>query len=237
MVKSCSDFPWGRGVFLSDELYTEKEKKGVDRVERMNRFFDKTLMPTVGILIIVTLLFFIAGRFREKFIPDDDRRAASAVSRVSDEPEVFRLRRALLAGYSDHVSEFAAYGYQPVDGYSYELSLGKRVDDEMSIFQFSDPAIGQLTIINYFPAHGNAPYDSLSLAVSSHALINASVRKDGEKYTVTFTNPDFSSFRAEDSAAFDSLSALVDTAEMTAMYEIFETDIRHLAEDCAIAAD
>ena len=42
--------------------YTEKEKKGIDRVERMNRLFDRILMPAIGILIIMLLLSFIVRK-------------------------------------------------------------------------------------------------------------------------------------------------------------------------------
>ena len=218
---------------MSDALYTEKEKKSVDKVERMNRFFDKALMPAIGVLIIITLLSFTVGRFRQKFSSRGGEASSSAVSQEAG-PEVFRLRRALLSGYSSYTKEFAAYGYSPVDGYSYELSLCKQVDEEMSIFQFSDPSVGQLTIINYFPSGDDGGYDSLSLAVSSHRLLNVTVRKDSEKHSVSFTDTSFSSYSAEDEAEFSALSELVSMEDISAMYEIFETDIGNLAEGCGL---
>ena len=47
--------------------YTEKEKKGIDKVERMNKIFDKIILPAVGVLIAVLLFFFVVGKYREKF--------------------------------------------------------------------------------------------------------------------------------------------------------------------------
>ena len=180
--------------------YTEKEKKGIDKVERMNRLFDKILMPAIGILVIMLLLSFTVNQYRRKF-GSQKSDAANAASVLSDaaEPETFALRRKLLASYPAFEKKFAAYGYAPVEGYSYDVSLCKQVDGEMSIFQFAGGALGELTIINFFPQDKNAPYDSLSLAISSHSLINVTVKSGEEKHTVTFTDTTFSSFREEDS--------------------------------------
>ena len=211
--------------------YTEKEKKGIDKVERMNRLFDRILVPAAGILIIMLLLSFIINKCRDKFGSDQNTAAVASVQ-SSAEPQVFALRRELLASYSSHVREFEAYGYKPVDGYSYDLSLCKTVDREMSIFQFSDSALGELTIINYIPEGKKGSYDSLSLAVSSHRLLNVTVKSGEEKHTVTFISPDFSAHSSEDEEPFNALMELTDMDEITAMYEIFETDISNLAKSC-----
>ena len=212
--------------------YTEKEKKGIDRVERMNRLFDKILMPAVGILIIMLLISFTVNRFREKF-GSDDKTSAQAAD-VQTEPEAFSLRRILLRSYDEHKTAFEAYGYVPVEGYSYDLSLCKQVDPEMSIFQFSGGALGELTIISYMPENDNSRYDSLSLAISSQKLIDVTVKSGEEKHTVTFLSPDFSAYQSDDQSEFDSMMTLTDISEITAMFEIFETDIFNLAASCGI---
>ena len=215
--------------------YTEKEKKGIDKVERMNRLFDKFLMPAVGVLIIMLLASFTVNKFRQKFGSQKTGAAnAATYSSEAAEPEVFALRRKLLASYPAFEKEFAAYGYAPVEGYSYDVSLCKQVDGEMSIFQFAGGALGELTIISYMPQDKNAPYDSLSLAISSHRLINVTVKKGEEKHTVTFTDTAFSSFKEEDRGEFDSLSDFVRTEDIKTMYEIFETDIGNLAKSCGM---
>ncbi len=220
------------GALRGDCLdYTEKEKKGIDKVEHMNRFFDKVLMPAIGILVIMLLLSFTVNKFREKFGRDDSQPAVSTV-RQKTEPEVFAKRKALLSGYSEHVKEFAAYGYKPVEGYSYDLSLCKAVDREMVIFQFSDSTLGDLTIINYIPSGKDDSYDTLSLTVSSHKLLNVSVKCGEETHTVTFTSEDFSAYRQEDGEEFDALMRFVSLDDIKTMYEIFETDIQNLAETC-----
>ena len=208
--------------------YTEKEKKGIDKVERMNKLFDKILLPAVGVLIIMLLLSFIVRKYREKF-GSDHQPAAEALSQQT-EPEVFALRRSLLAGYSRYRKEFEAYGYQPAEGFSYETSLCKTVDEELSIFQFADSKLGELTIINYIPQDKKSPYESLSMAISSYKLITVTVRKDKESHSVTFLTKDFSSYPSDQKEAFEALMQLTNLDEITTLYEIFETDISNLAQ-------
>ena len=211
--------------------FTEKEKKGIDKVERMNRLFDRILMPAIGILIIMLLLSFIINRFNDKFAKGSSA-AVNSTAQSAAEPQAFVLRRELMHSYSLHEKEFGAYGYKPVDGYAYDLSLCKTVDSEMSVFQFSEDALGELTIINYIPKEKKAAYDSLSLAVSSCNLINVTAKSGEEKHTVTFLSPDFSEYQAADEAEFNALMKLVEMDEITAMYDIFETDIFNLAKSC-----
>ena len=222
-------------VTRGDDLnYTEKEKKGIDRVERMNSFFDRLLMPAIGVLIIMLLLSFTVNRFKEKYAsgPSVSSGSSANASQQTAEPRVFGLRKKLLAAYGDYKREFAAYGYEPADGYAYDLSLRKTVDEEMSIFQFSDATLGDLTIINYFPGGQENSYDSLSLTVSSGRLINVTVKRGEEQHRVTFTSPDFTAYRAEDAEEFKAMMLLVGMDEITTMYEIFETDIGNLAASC-----
>ncbi len=219
-----------RGDFLD---YTEKEKKGIDRVERMNQMFDKIILPAIGILIIMLLISFTVNKYREKF-GSGGQNAVGTVSQQNGEPEVFALRRRLLGSYSDHKKEFEAYGYEPVEGYSYALSLCKTVDGEMSIFQFSDGSIGELTIITYTPENKTTGYDSLSMAISSHTLINVTAKSGEERHTVTFTDTAFSAYKAEDDGEYKALMKLTDIDEITTLYEIFETDTHNLAKNCMI---
>lgn len=207
--------------------YTEKEKKGIDRVERMNRFFDKRLLPLLGIIIILLLFSFIINTWREKFSSDSQPSAEAHVQQT--EPEIFSKRRSLLSGYQGHKSEFEAYGYMPVEGYSYDLSLCKTVDDEMSIFQFSDSSLGELTIINYIPKDKNARYDTLSMAVSSYKLITVTVNRGEESYSVTFLSYDFTSYKADQEKEFNALMKLTDMDEIATLRDIFETDINNLS--------
>lgn len=214
--------------------YTENEKKGIDKVERMNRFFDRIFMPAIGILIIMLLLSFTVKKFRSKFGGGEEAPGQAATVTAQSEPEVFATRRELMADYQKYEKEFAAYGYLPVEGYAYDLSLRKQVDGEMSIFQFKGGALGELTIINYLPSDSGAPYDSLSLAISSHTLINVTVKRGEEKHTVTFTDTGFSAFKEEDAGEYDALMNDVRMEDIRAMYEIFEADIGNLARSCGI---
>ncbi len=210
--------------------YTEKEKKGIDKVERMNRLFDKILLPAIGILIIMLLVSFTVNKYREKF--GSDRQSASQTAVQQSEPQAFALRRSLLAGYAQYKEQFDAYGYKPVEGYSYDLSLCKTVDDEMSIFQFADGTLGELTIINYIPSDKKSPYDSLSLAISSQRLITVTAKNGEESHSVTFLSYDFSSYTSDQEEEFNALMKLTDIGELSAIYEIFETDISNIAQKC-----
>ena len=212
--------------------YTEKEKKGIDKVERMNRLFDKILLPAIGILIIMLLVSFTVNKYREKF--GSDRQSASQTAVQQSEPQAFALRRSLLAGYAQYKEQFDAYGYKPVEGYSYDLSLCKTVDGEMSIFQFSDASLGELTIINFLPENDASPYDSLSMTVSSHKLINVTAKNGEESHTVTFTDTAFSTYRADDGSEYKALMNLTDIDEINTLYEIFEADIGNLAKNCNV---
>lgn len=213
--------------------YTEKEKKGIDRVEGMNRFFDKVLMPAVGVLVIITLLAFTVGRLMEKLGGGEETTAPTTVSQRSA-PQVFAARAALLAEYETYARTFEAYGYAPAEGYSQDLALCKTVDDELLIYQFDDKTLGNFTILRYTPSEGKGRYDSLSLTISSAELINATVTDGDGKWTVTFTSPDFSSYQPEDKDVYARLLGKVSLDELRAMYGIFETDIENLAEACGI---
>lgn len=216
--------------------YTEKEKKGLKKVESMNRFFDKVLMPAIGVLIIIALISFIVSGLKEKFGGDSSDGDKPALSQHSqEEPKVFALRSAVLEDYEKYSDEFAAYGYQKAGGYSQELALCKTVDEELMIFQFIDDSMGKFTILRYTPSESvGSEYKSLSMTVSSSSLINVTVKTDSDSYTVTFTSVEFSSHSKDDSAQYDKMMKLISNDDLMALYEIFETDIINLAETCGV---
>lgn len=216
--------------------YTEKEQKGVKKVESMNRFFDKVLMPAIGVLIILILISFIVSGIKEKFGGNSsDSDSTALVQQPQDEPRAFALRAAVLADYGKYADEFAAYGYQKAEGYSQELALCKAVDEELLIFQFKDDTMGIFSILRYMPsASVGSEYTSLSMTVSSSSLINVSVKTDDSTYTVTFTSVDFSSYSKDDNVQYSKMMKLISIDDLIALYEIFETDINNLAETCDI---
>ena len=202
----------------------------------MNRFFDKVLMPAVGVLVIITLLAFTVGRLMEKLGGGEENTVQTAVSQQTA-PRVFAERAALLEGYEVYAEAFAAYGYAPAEGYSQDLALCKTVDDELVIYQFDDKTLGNFTILRYTPSEGKGRYDSLSLTISSADLINATATDGDTKLTVTFTSPDFSSYQPADKDVYAELLEKVSLDELRTMYGIFETDIENLAEACGISDD
>lgn len=218
--------------------YTEKEKKGLRKVERMNKFFDKVLMPAVGVLIILTLLSFIVGKLMDKLGGQGGDESSSVLTSESstEVSEIFQLRASVLDCYNEHVDEFEAYGYNAAEGYSQDLAICKIVDDELVIYQFSDSELGDFTILIYTPSsESNSSYDSVSLTVYSDTLVNLAVHKGDNEYKVTFTSIDFSSYSNDDEEEYASMMQLVSIDELEAMYDIFETDIRNLAQNCGIS--
>lgn len=217
--------------------YTEKEKKGLDKVEKMNHFFDRVLMPAIGVLIILTLISFIVSGIMDKFGGGENGDTSSVLtSENSNEvSEIFRLRTSMLDGYSEHVDEFEAYGYDTAEGYSQDIALCKVVDEEMLIYQFRDSSLGDFTILRYTPSDEvNAEFNSLSLTISSDTLVNVAVNNGDYTYKVTFTSTDFSSYSSDDEKEYNSMMNIISIDELTAMYEIFETDIKNLAQTCGI---
>ena len=219
---------WGDGLH-----YTEKEQKSIDKVARMNRFFDKVLMPTLGVMSIVTLLFFIVDRVTDKRGKGAGSQSAAVSGEAAQRPEVFALRAKLLADYEKQASVFADYGYEPVEGYAQNLALCKTVDDELTIYQFSDSTLGDFTIVRYEPSkEKKAAYDSLSLTVSSETLLSVMMKQGEQSCAVAFTSVDFSSYKKDDKETHDTLMKTVSDEELKALYEIFETDIKNLAQKC-----
>lgn len=216
--------------------YTEKEQKGINKVESMNKFFDKVLMPAVGLLIIITLLSFIVGSITEKFGGGADGNFVQSGQSVSEAPRVFGLRAAVLADYEKYSDAFTAYGYEKADGYKQDLALCKVVDEELVIYQFMDKSIGDFTILRYTPSESaNAAYKSVSLTVSSHTLLNVTVSAEDSMYTVAFSSIDFSTYSKDDNVQYNKMMELVSIEELEALYDLFETDINNLAESCGIA--
>ncbi len=212
--------------------YTEKEQKGVNKVQSMNKFFDKVLLPTIGVLIIFTLITFIVDGLTEKFGGTDD---------TQNLPKVFSLRAAALENYEKYSDEFASYGYHKVDGYTQELALCKSVDEELVIFQFIDSNMGDFSILRYTPSDNiDSKYDSISMSILSPTLINVTVSGNGFAYTVTFTSVDFSSYAQDDgvhyndNVQYNKMMKLTSVDELNTLYEIFETDINNLAEFCGL---
>lgn len=214
--------------------YTEKEQKGIHKVENMNRFFDKVLMPAVGVLIIITLVLFIAGRVRHKFGGGGNQAAETpSTAAVSSDPTealaLMALRETLLAGYADHVDAFETYGYEPAEGYAQDLALRKQVDKELVIYQFADGTMGDFTILKYAPSDDGFGYTSLSLTVSSETLLNVSLKGEDFDYQVAFTATDFSTYQVEDEKDYQNMMKLISTDDLTAMYDIFAADLRAMA--------
>ena len=219
--------------------YSEKEQKGIDKVANMNRFFDKILMPTVGVLIIITLLLFIGGRVREKFGGSGEGTASSSgtvSSDASEASELMSLRHTLLAGYADHREDFAACGYLPAEGYTQDVALRRQVDEELVIFQFVDDTVGDFTVIKYAPAVEDFGYTSLSLTVSSESLLSVRLRGEDFDWRVSFTATEFSAHSPDDEADYRRMMKRISTDDLKAMYALFVTDLHQLAESCRDAA-
>ena len=216
--------------------YNEKEQKGIKKVESMNRFFDKILMPAIGVLIIITLLSFIIGNITEKFGGGTDESSVQSSQQASEVPRVFDLRKSVLENYEKYSNAFAAYGYEKADGYKQDLALCKVVDEELVIYQFDDDALGDFTILRYTPSESaNAAYTSVSLTVSSHTLINVTVKAQVSTYSVAFSSTDFSTYSKDDDVQYNKMMKQISIEELEALYELFETDIYNLAENCGIA--
>ncbi len=216
--------------------YTEKEEKGVKKVESMNSFFDKVLLPAIGVIIVIILISFIISSLSEKFGGGNSDSSGTSVQQSVEEPQVFALRRAVLADYEKYTDEFAAYGYEKAEGYSQELALCKVVDEELVIFQFKDSKMGDFTILRYTPSESvGSEYSSLSMTVSSPTLINVTLQSQDSMYTVTFTSVDFSSYAKDDAIQYSKIMKKTSLEELVALYEIFETDINNLAQTCGIS--
>lgn len=212
--------------------YTEKEQKGIDKVERMNKMFDKVMMPAIGVMIILILLSFIVGKLMDKFGRSNDAAGDStAVSTAvsdGDVQKILALRKELLTDYEQYAEAFAAYGYEPVEGLQ-DLALCKQVDEELTIWQFADSVLGDFTIVKYVPSSDEASYQMLSLTISSDKLITVTASGEGFDYAVAFTAADFSTYQAKDKEQYRDMMKVVSMDELHTMYEIFETDIRNLA--------
>lgn len=216
--------------------YNEKEQKGIKKVESMNNFFDKVLMPAIGVLIIITLLSFIVGNITEKFGGGSGENSVQSGQQESDAPIVFDLRKSMLENYEKYSNVFEAYGYEKADGYEQDLALCKVVDEELVIYQFADDTLGDFTILRYTPSESvNAAYTSASLTISSHTLINATVKTENSTYTVAFSSTDFSAYSKDEDVQYNKMMTLISTEELQALYELFEADIYNLAESCGIA--
>lgn len=216
--------------------YTEKEEKGVKKVESMNHFFDKILLPATGVVVVILLISFIVSSLSEKFGSVDSDSDSTASAQQSSEPEVFAFRESVLADYEKYADEFAAYGYEKAEGYSQELALCKAVDEELVIFQFKDSQMGYFTILRYTPSESvGSEYSSLSMTVSSSSLINVTVKTENSMYTVAFRSVDFSSYSKDDNVQYNKMMKLISIDELVALYEIFEIDINNLAETCGIS--
>lgn len=213
--------------------YTEKEQKGIDKVNRMNEFFDKMLMPVVGIIIILTLISFIAGKLFDRFNGYNENTADSSQTAVIDS-EVFAKRAELLADYEKNADKFKLYGYSEAEGYSQELALCKTVDEELVIYQFYDGVLGDFTILHYAPTDAlKAGYSMLSVTVYSKDLINVKLKASDKEYKVRFNSIDFENYSSDDKEQYRSMMKLISKDDLKAVYEIFETDIHNLAELCA----
>ncbi len=212
--------------------YTEKEKKGIDKVERMNRFFDKVFVPAVGVLVIITLVIFISFKVIDKLGASDVSASDTVSSNTVSQPAEFLIREYLLENYDEYSVEFSAYGYEEAEGYSQDVALCKTVDDELVIYQFLDDTIGDFTIMQYSPTDGE--YDYVALTLSSDTLINVTLSESEEKYKVTFKSGDFSSYNEDDAEQYASMMQFISEDELVTLYELFRADIDNLAEICGI---
>ena len=218
--------------------YTDKEKKGIDKVENMNKFFDKVLMPTIGVLAIITLIAFITGKLMDKFGGGQPSGSSETLQNSSADSDLMSLRAELLAGYEDNSEAFAAYGYEPAEGYVQDLALCKYVDEELVIYQFKDSVLGEFTILKYEPSQtssGDAPYNVLSLTVSSEKLMTVTVSGDDLDCSVAFTSTDFSTYMEDDREEYEKMMKAVSLDELKSLYDIFEADINNLARSCGVS--
>lgn len=209
--------------------YTEKERKGIDKVADMNRFFDKILLPAVGVLIIITLLVFIVGRVRTKF-GGGGIGASHSTSSVSSAQlqKALEKRETLLGDYETNAERWAEGGYVRLENYEGGLALERKADGELSILQIADDVLGGFTTLTYRPSDGKAKYKMLSLTVMSGKLFTVTLSGEGFDDVVTFPSPDFRKEDASDREACDHMMRYVTQDDLQTLYEIFLTDMERL---------
>ena len=207
--------------------YTEKERKGIDKVTDMNRFFDKILLPAVGVLVIITLLFFIAGRVKEKFGGAGENTASGTVTYSAKRlQKALDKRDTLMNDYEANQERWTEGGYVRKVLSEDSFVLERKADEELTVLQISDTTLGNFTTLSYKPSDGK--YDMLSLTVSKGSLFTVTLSGKGYDDAVTFPSPAFRPEEANEKEACDHLLKVITRDDLVTLYEIFLTDIEGL---------
>lgn len=192
----------------------EEIKRGVEKVERMNKTFDTLALPIILFTVVTIFIFGALPTLKEKLGLGE----SSSVSSVLPEQQSFYSRReSYMLDMQLHLEELTQHGYTTPEGYEAGECASLMLDDSTEVLEFSDN-IGCYSIVRRSVA--DKPYTKLSIIVYSENIILAElVLAEGDQLSATFKNESFTEWKRKPvSDAELSQSDAVSTAERILEY-------------------
>lgn len=214
---------------------TEEEKiqNGVDKVNRMNAFFDKMWLPVLFFVVATVFVFGALPKLMDMAGVSDGSDYGDLPSQESTLPDFYELRAAYMGEMDSHKDELTAAGYEFSDDYGETKCVILSKDDTV-IYEFFD-SMGSYSIIRKTAPEGSE-YSALSLVVQSKRLIIAEIKlSDGSKLSASFKNeqftPDLLSLSASDTPSdVQKVLSYVSAEELSAMLTQYKADLMKLID-------
>lgn len=184
----------------------EEIERGVEKVERMNKAFDKYVIPLVLFTVVTIFIFGAVPRLLKLLSADSaDGTEQGVESTVAD---FYSLREDYMSNMHSHAQELEAAGYEFSDQYSGADCVYKYLDESTIVYEFYDDALGSYSIIRR--AAQEEAYRQLSMVVSAKNLIRVELDLvDGQKISLTYIDESFSAYGSDLSESDAQLNAQI----------------------------
>lgn len=214
------------------ELNNENKKENYDiensqaKVDKMNRLFDRLILPIIGFTILVFVAFSIIPNIVKGCSSERDDGPPSGSQEYLSRLDAYVLRDVLLEDMEANRPVFEDGGYTVVenDGGNYVAFI--ELQDGTQIFDNMIDSSG-----NVYSAVMRTKDDrKVTVMIYAQTLFLAVVTDKGETSSSIFRSADFSSYPSDSDADAQAVLSLAPAEELTDMVEVYKTTILSLVD-------
>lgn len=214
----------------------EKEKKAVDKVQRMNGIFDKLILPMIAFSLIVFAVFGIIPAVSESCESGGSGGASPdySINTGSSDDEFYAARKVLMSDMEGNRTLLEQNGYELSNDYGANLTARRQYDDNTYAVEYCEDMFGCFAIVRYIPGEGEtAAYSSISLVVYSGTLISVEVASAEGTLSAVFTDEAFEGYSEQNAEQAQKILAAVTKEKLCILLEIYKTNLRPVLDSVA----
>lgn len=210
---------------MSKKITDEDIEQGVAKVERMNKMFDKAILPVLLIAALAVFLFGALPKLIRNMNSSDEQ--PQAVVDYTDELTMYEQRSKFMDEIDMNLDRLQSTGYEQQPEVQGTSSISKQYDENTVVAHFYNGASSYGKVIK----SGMDTCKKLDMQINNSVYISVSVTlNDGTRISAKFDSSFAFDETLTDTDTAEKLSVLnyVTTEELKAMLTLYDTELSAL---------